>query len=136
MSLSNADDVRKAGERRSGTTYGESEVLHSENDKRSTIPRRDGTEVSLAIPEEHTNNLPVINTNFGTSGESEEISSVEPPTGPSGLELGTPSRQDSSTPKQKINISYIGDNRKRQVSFCKRKNGAMKKGRELVRWFI
>lgn len=33
--------------------------------------------------------------------------------------------------KQKINISYIDDNRKRQVSFCKRKNGAMKKGMEL-----
>ena len=41
---------------------------------------------------------------------------------------------DSSTRKQKINISYIDDNRKRQVSFCKRKNGAMKKGRELVRF--
>lgn len=43
--------------------------------------------------------------------------------------------KESSEPsprKQKINISYIDNNRKRQVSFCKRKNGAMKKGRELV----
>lgn len=39
---------------------------------------------------------------------------------------------ESSNRRQKINISYIDDNRKRQVSFCKRKNGAMKKGRELV----
>lgn len=32
---------------------------------------------------------------------------------------------------QKIKIEHIEDNRKRQVSFCKRKNGSMKKGAEV-----
>ncbi len=53
----------------------------------------------------------------------------------SGLDSGKAKATTEASPrKQKVNISYIDDNRKRQVSFCKRKNGAMKKGRELVRY--
>lgn len=128
MSLSSADCVRKVGEGRTGTSREGLEVLHPENAKKSSFQLRDGAGVSLSISEKDVNNLPRDNTNFGPCRESEEIGT----TGSAEAHVEASSRQDFVNPKQKINISYIGDNRKRQVSFCKRKNGAMKKGRELV----